>query len=443
MRLALPGLLLSSLLVSCVTATLPWERRAMGAPPELEVQAVDGLGLFEEEQEQSRELVAKALRARGLLVADPGAVERAWATAAEGKNPLTGLECGRPLSEWEARKRWGATLGLLASIDGNAWCEDDGGCSLSLNARPIGDGGVAGFPLEAPLQRGPALRALEASLGQLAAPKPEEGGAGGLGLLGGLGGGAVQREDLLHQRAWWEDWRYPMREHADAPFPALTVAQVDACLGPGKDRVSLRLEVDAKGELVRCEASERLDRPTASCACGLLKPVGKAPWLSGARWGVELTISRADQLSADQQLVVSAYPNTYLVKRQEPGEEHPHFSEAVEDPSLEGWSPGTSTELRKCFAGAFTKPGRLSSRWAVWFDGRGHATQAIEQKAWPWLPKEAGACVMKVLRTATAPCPSRAGLWAKVDVHANARDPKVPERLFEGLAPSPDGGIAP
>jgi hypothetical protein len=442
MRLSLLGLALSSLSSSCASSPFTW---GGGETPvaQVEVQAVDGLGLFEDEQQESRVLVASALAARGLSVADPSKVERAWAAAAEGRNPLTGLECGRPLTEWEARKRWGTALGFVASIDSHAWCEEDGGCSLSLDSRAIGDGGVPGFPLVAPLQPGPALRALEVALQHLAPPEAEE-GAGGLGLLGGLGGGGAQREDVLHQRAWREDWRYATRDHPGAPFPSLTPQQVDLCLAPGKDRLALRIEFDAAGKVVRCEPEERLDGQAAACACGLFQKAPRAGWLSGARWGVELRISRADQLSADGRLVVSAHSNTYLVERQAPGESHPHFAEAIEDASLEGWWPGSGTQLRRCFGGVFTKPGRLSSRWAVWFDGRGRVTQAIEQKVWPWLPKEASACVVQVLRTATAPCPSRAGLWAKVDVHAEARDPSAPARpLLDAAGARADAGAGP
>lgn len=117
----------------------------------------------------------------------------------------------------------------------------------------------------------------------------------------------------------------------------------------------------------------------------------------------------------------------YLQRVKGQGDEPPRFKVKVEDPSIEAWSTGPDRLAVGCFTNAFPQPGKLDSRWAVWFDGAGRPTRILEQKGYPPLPKELADCVARALRTAQAPCPSRAGLWAMADLRVSASDPNAPQ----------------
>ena len=319
----------------------------------LEVEAISGLGLFADERAQSQALLAAALSARDAGVVPPEVTAKAWALAAEGRNPLTGAACGSPLGPWQARKRWGPALGIGGSVNGHVWCHDDGGCELNVHGGPIEGPAGPRFHLEAPITReGAALTALGPALSQLVPPAPDDTlGVGG--LLGSMGGAQpLQDDDKLDVSVSVADQRgrgaQDQRRH-DA-FPALTVEQVLACLPPGGSRLSLLIEVSASGPLSRCEGEPGAESTAARCACGQLQKTTGAPWLSGRRWDVNLDVDRRDQTSADRRLVITGSWNTYIERVQTAGEKYPHFKTRVEDPSIEAWTPGASRLATGCFA---------------------------------------------------------------------------------------------
>lgn len=193
--------------------------------------------------------------------------------------------------------------------------------------------------------------------------------------------------------------------------------------------------------MTRCEAAFELDRSEqTACLCGQLTRAGVQAPLAGRRWSLSFTIRRADHLTRDGRFVLSAYWNTRLV-RVKTDRPFPRFEERIEDPSLEGWSPAPSRLAEACFEGR-TGPGKSSSRWAVWFDARGHATKVEQQKGFEPLDETTRACVARSLMTSLAPCPSRGGLWAMADLHVTIRDPnEKPANLFGpgglGTGPKP------
>lgn len=124
------------LLVACAAA--PVTPKAAAAPAlSWDVEAVSGLGLFAEERAQSRVALSEALRKLGKPTADAALVDRAWALAGAGKNPLTGATCGRPLTPYEARKRWGRALGLVGYTSASVWCPKDQPCELNVYANTL------------------------------------------------------------------------------------------------------------------------------------------------------------------------------------------------------------------------------------------------------------------------------------------------------------------
>ncbi len=423
MRLALLGLMWCGCSTAPVVAAAPVSRPVTG----LEVEAVSGLGLFADERVRSQELLSAALLARDAGVLPPEVTRRAWALAAEGRHPFSGAACGKPLYPYEARKRWGRALGLTGSVGSYVGCERDGGCELSVYGRPLDEEEAERFTLTAAISRdGEALTALAAAIPQLTSPPPSEGGGG---LLGGLGGmsSPVQEEDRLAVQVWAADSRDGIRvDKSQVPFPALTLQHAQVCTD---DSVQLLIEVASTGALTRCEGED----PESSCACGQLQKLAPAAWLAGKRWSLSLGVDRKDQLTGDRKLVLSGYWNTYLQRVDVPGQKYPHFKPKVEDPSIEAWTPGSSRLATDCLANAFTGPGTINSRWALWFDAAGRPTKVVEQKGFAPLAADVAACVTRALRTAQAPCPARAGLWAMANLSVTARDPNAPQKSLKDL----------
>ena len=424
MRLAFLGLLLCGCTVAPVASSAPVSRPASG----WDVEPVSGLGLFADEDARGQELVFAELSTRDAGVVPLEVTRRAWKLAREGKNPLTGAECGKPLYPFQARQRWGLALGVTGTFASYASCERDGGCELKVYGRPLKEEEGPGGELAAPLAReGNAMTALASAVSRLAPPPTSEGG--GSDLLGGLAGSSspVRTEDRLVVRAWPADARARNQGNDEqAPFPTLTLQHVQTCTD---DSALLLIEVAANGALTRCEGEE----PEAPCACGQLQRLAPASWLSGQRWSVSVRIEHKDQLTSDGKLVLSAYWNTYLQRVDVPGQKYPHYEPKVEDPSISAWSTGSHRLATDCFANSFSSPGSINSRWAVWFDGVGRPTKVVEQKGFALLPKETAACVKRALMLAQAPCPSRAGLWAMANLSVTARDPSAPPKGLNDL----------
>ncbi|MDP2269441.1 MAG: hypothetical protein Q8K32_01845 [Archangium sp.] len=432
--------LLGLFFVGCTAA--PLLPTAPASPPKgLEVEAVHGLGLFSDERARAQVMLAEALAQRDAGVFPLETVQRAWALAAEGRNPFSGASCGKGLSSWGARKRWGRALGVTGSVSAHVGCDEDGGCGLSVYGRTLDDDANDRFTLVAPLAANAlALSAFATSLGQLAPPPPsDQSGAGGLGMIGGSMGAPIQEEDRVKVRVWPADQRNRMAvPDAQSSFPGFTVAQLQSCLSANDPGIDLLLEVTPGGSLGRCEGTESEDVTQASCACGQLQRLAPAAWMSGQRWNVGFTLVRRDQTTADRRLVLSGYWNTYLERYQVEGQKYPRFKPKVQDPSIEDWSPGAPRLATGCFVNAFTEAGSLNSRWALWFDAVGRPTKVLEQKGYPPLHKELADCVARALRTAQSPCPSRAGLWAMADLRISARDPNAPPAsLKDVLKPGP------
>lgn len=434
------------LVASGCSSTLPPPVPSAPRGPRYDVEPVSGLGFFHDERERSQQLLAAGLAQRGVETAPPD-IERAWALAAEGKSPLTGQACGMPLSRAMARKRWGALLGVDGAVSSHVWCGQDGGCELSVTGWPLNEDADR-LRLLAPFERDvEAFAALQTAVAHLAAPPKSEGG-GGLGLIGGLAGPQdVQRDDRLDVRAWLADARARRPDAGAVPDPAvegLEVAQLAACLPPGDDSVSVLVDLRDDGSIARCEGGESDAAQAGACACGLLSRAKPAAALFGARWYLSLRLDRRDQVTPDGKLVVVGWWRTYIERYRVEGDKYPRFRPKVEHPSIADWTAPPARLTTACFTGAFAEPGRLNTRWAVWFDARGRPTRIVEQKGFRALPKDVAACVAESLKTAQAPCPSRANLWAMADFSVEARDPTVPppsmNDLLQKKVDAADGG---
>ncbi|MDP3155993.1 MAG: hypothetical protein Q8N23_25190 [Archangium sp.] len=432
--------LLGLFFVGCTAA--PLLPTAPASPPKgLEVEAVHGLGLFSDERARAQVILAEALSQRDAGVFPLETVQRAWALAAEGRNPFSGASCGKGLSSWGARKRWGQALGVTGSVSAQVWCAADAGCELSVYGRPLDDDADDRFTLVAPLaENGAPLSAFATALDQLSPPPPRDSGGliGGLGM-GNSGGAPIQEEDRLKVRLWPADQRSRTAvPDAQSSFPGFTVTQLQSCLSASETSIDVLMEVTPSGTLGRCEGTESEDVTQASCACGQLQRLAPAAWMAGRRWNVGFDLVRRDQTTADRRFVLSGYWTTYLERYQVEGQKYPRFKPKVQDPSIQDWSPGSPRLATGCFGNAFTAAGSLNSRWALWFDAVGRPTKVLEQKGYPPLPKELAECVARALRTALSPCPSRAGLWAMADLHVTARDPNAPPAsLKDVVKPAP------
>ena len=339
--------------------------------------------------------------------------------------------------------RWGAALGLQERVRTDLDCREDAGCTLSVEGTALGSSGRPTWTVEAPLAPGAdGLKALADTLPALKPPTPQtESGGGGLGMLGGLAGGPVkiQERDELRAHAFGAD----RRARASAPsqdeplFPGLGPADLRRCDPSDAASVHLLLELRADGRLGRCEAEEPLNRGPGACVCERLAALASAApaSLRGHRWSVSLSVVPRDIVTPDHAFVLSAHWNTHLLRTKAPAGLQ-RFKEKVADPSLEHWRPGSSRAAAECFADSLHDAGRVLSRWAVWFDDRGRATRAVQQKGYPLLAKDVAACVEKVMLTSVSPCPAQAGLWAEAVLDVSARAVGTSSNPLDALTPS-------
>lgn len=120
----------------------------------LYVEQLDSLLLFGDERLAAQQLIADWATAAGLNVLPPKQTEEVFALAAAGKNPTTGAACGPALDRGLTRERWLPVLGAAGSIDAAVTCGD--GCVLQL-AIEVGGLGTEFFaapfdPGQPPLQ---------------------------------------------------------------------------------------------------------------------------------------------------------------------------------------------------------------------------------------------------------------------------------------------------
>ncbi|MFZ5442472.1 MAG: hypothetical protein ACOZQL_20855 [Myxococcota bacterium] len=436
MRRALLSLLLGIGCASPGVTPQPGERA-----PRLDVGEVNGLGLFRDERARARQLVARALSARGVSIAPPEELERAWTLAADGRSPLTGESCGRPLPRWLARRRWGAALGVSGSASASASCPQGGACALTVYSTAV-DGGPPSMLVAELDSASAALPALEASLARLAPPPNTTTGVGGLGLLGARGHRALRQADELELSVSPADVRVtsPLSREDRARALGLTVEQVTSCLSSDDSSARLLVDVDPAGLIGRCEGELDETAPELeACLCGRLRALPPPRALSGRRWSVDLRVRRRDLTSPDGTLIVTGSWHTHLTREQRPGEKHPRMLPKVEDPSLADWSPGPARLAARCFTSTLITPATVKSRWAVWFGVHGRPTKIVEQKGYPPLAPEVATCVRIALKTALAPCPARENLWAMADLIVDARAPDAPPpELPAGPQPLPD-----
>ena len=374
------------------------------------VSAVSNLGLFEDEEVRARDVLTKWLGPNG---ADSRSVAmKGLLFAKEGKHAVTGVSCGQPLGLFDAARRWKTELGIAGLVSANVQCPINAPCELDVWELRLENTDEPLKHWQAEIdEKVPALVAFENAVPQLAAPT--ERGVGGLGVMGGSSREAVT-SDSVTVRVFRADLRArELGKEQAAPFPVLTTEEVLTCMGPETNSDGALFEVTDAGVVSRCEVDN-----AHPCLCELLSKTGLDPALHASRWNARFHVTRKDRFTTGGGLKLVAYWNRHAMPR------GGALSEMVSDASIRGWSMPSERLLAACFENR-TQPGRVSSRWEVFFDDLGKVAKVEAKKtAWPALDVDSAACVAKLLRTSVAPCPSRAGLSATVDAHALLGDVK-------------------
>lgn len=384
------------------------------------VGSVSNLGLFADEEDRARDVLAKWLTAQGTpSPALDAAAYKGIALAREGRHALTGISCGSRLGLRSAARRWKMELGIDGILGTNVQCPPNAPCELHLWETRIEDGAGPLKHLQAPIdEAGAALEAFERAVPQLTVPPPTQGGDG-VGMLGSRGADVVPA-GTFSVRVFRADLR--AREQGktiEAPFPTLTNEEVLACMGPENNSAGALFEVKSDGTLGRCEADEH------TCLCELLGKTTLSPTLHDSRWTARFQVTRRTRMNAEGRLLLSASWNRFRMPERRTRDTGPvPLVEMVNDPSLRDWSTPSARLLAGCFENR-TQAGRSSSRWEVFFDDVGKVMK-VEAKRTGWAPLDVdtAACVARLLRTSLAPCPARGGLSALVDAHVQLEEPK-------------------
>lgn len=397
-----------------------------------DLEPVDDLGLFSDEEAQSVAILRRALQERGVRLASRAELATAWELALESRSPFTRDTCGMSLGREVARRRWGDELGVDGLITSRVSCLGDAGCTLTVSAAKLSDA-EEGLSLVAPISAsGPPLQALEQAVTRLEVPAPLNGTSetevhGVFGALATVPEPPLRTVDRLEVRVWAPDVRdtRPLLDVTeDNAFGGLVAADVVKCLSIEQNSIQLLLEVGGDGALTRCEGRTRHE----ACMCDRLKTTTVNGALSNRRWAASLNVQRKDLLSDDGRLVLHAAWNT-RIEPYGPTKEGgtPLFRAKVSDPSIEEWQPGPGRLVATCFGSAFTGPGKLVSRWDVTFDADGVATRAAPVLGGPVMAPAVVSCISKTLLTARAPCPRKKSTRATAELLVEASEVKKDE----------------
>lgn len=401
------------------------------------VIAVEGLGLFEEEQRAAEELVASWAENEGLRVVPLARARQAFARARKGQHPETGAACGRPLSSWRAVRRWQQWLGAEGKLRASVGCDAKAKtCALDVSAYDdVAFGGEELLQQTAPFDPSAGWQeALPAALAALK-PVPEGGGGGGLGgLLGALGGGVVEaRPEKLGFRAW--PAREPDLLEGGAFEGALTfrkgTSPLRACFEQDRGGAELLIDVDSKGRVARCSSREA-DDDLSQCACAAFSKhaSAQAP-LRGKRAYVGVSFEPADVVTATNA-VARASVRTYLEQYKKDG--NVRWRPSVSHRSIEEWRAPPDTAFARCFADA-TEHAPRHALVTVRFDERGGVSSVeLDEQEGKRFTHEQAACVQRAFATAQAPCPAVAATSARAELHVSFRvigEERSPAGLFK------------
>lgn len=411
---------------ACVTAPVvapPASPSPAASGPVLVVGALEGLGLFGSEIAEAEDSIAAWARAHGHRVVDPAHAREIYARARAGRDAKTGEACGLPLSRWRATSRWKEALGAEGQLDAHVACDEEtAGCRLEVTAREgIGFDDDVLADHAAPFDaRAPWRDALRRALGALV-PRRDDAGAGGLGLVGGLGSDEVRaRPERLDFSAW------PARamDREKDMKQALTFSGAEgtmplrACFFEGGS-AELLVDVDDRGNVARCE-SRTVDDVVPTCACAaFIAHANGGPPIRGKRANVGVHFQPADMVARWGALVtasVRTYLESYKDRRGET-----LWRPAVSQRTISEWEPPGSEVVTKCFADV---PVAASFRASVrvTFDAAGRATDvALRAAGATPLSDSQSACLRGAFLQSRAPCPGAPSATALAEVAVAVR----------------------
>jgi len=348
-------------------------------PPELRnvplyVRDVEGLLLFEDEQQTAATALATWARGTNLAVEEPSRTRELVNRAKRGEHAVTGAACGASLSQDRAALRWKKELTARGRIEARVQCTPE--CSLIVTVAQGVDSAAPGpaafFTAPYDVTR-PWRSELVHALSQL-----------------------VDALDAKRSAAGATEPGSPADIAADAP-PAAPLFGIELrdrvahCI-PAGDSVDVLVDLDPAGKVTRCEGDDHHasgNFALAACACSDLANQTFSD-AKGRRRGVASFTSKQGPVTTKRGARVHAT----LV--------------ATETPSLvAGWIPhdGRSVPVELCFATEGDPP-PFEANVALDFDATGTATKATLIGAKLARPLES--CIVSALKTIRAPCPDGA-----------------------------------
>jgi hypothetical protein len=345
----------------------------------LYIEQLDSLLLFGEERLAAQQLIAEWATAAGLTVIPPKQSEEMFAAAAAGRNPMTGAACGPALDRGLTRERWLPALDAAGRIDATVRCED--GCTLQLAIELTGQGTEF---FAAPFDPGqPALQELQRRLptvvdngsheqhGQGNSPVAILGATPGPGAADWLPGDAT-RLALT-----------PKAEAAIARSCGVVFAPVEVLLAPGAGGPRCEPMADA-------DAWHEINPKVNACVCAAIIKDHKIEARRHASID-ETQPSGPQALETRNGLIAQAE----VVATQ-----------GADGRQMAWFLPGSSS-LSHCFLGRTQERESTQLAATVDFDREGVAVKATVGDLDGVLKKDERECVLKVLRTARAPCPEQ------------------------------------
>lgn len=350
----------------------------------LYIEQLDSLLLFGEERLAAQQLIADWATSAGLSVLPPKQTEELFALASVGKNPTTGAACGPALDRGLTRERWLPTLGAAGRIDASVSCED--GCVLQL-AIEINGLGTEFFaaPFD-PAQ--PALQELALRLptvvdnggheqhGHGNNPVPILGATPGPGAAEALPGDSTRF--VLP----------PKSEAAIAKACGVTFAPVEVLLAPAPAGAGAAAAPPRCEPLADSDSWREINPKVNACVCAAIVKEHK---IEGRRHAVieETQPSGPQSLETKNGLIASGE----VVATQ------------GNDGKQMAWFLPGSSSISHCFLARNQERETTQLATTLDFDREGVVVKATIGDLDGVLKKDERECVLKVLKTARAPCP--------------------------------------
>lgn len=345
----------------------------------LYIEQLDSLLLFGEERLAAQQLIADWATASGLTVIPPKQTEELFAAAAAAKNPLTGAACGPALDRGLTRERWFPAIGAAGRIDATVRCED--GCTLQLAIELTGLGTEFYAAPFDPAQ--PALQELARRLPTVVDNGGHEKHGHGNNPVAILGATPGPGADEWLPGDSTRLALTPKAEAAIAKACNVTFAPVEVILAPGAGGARCEPMADS-------DSWHEINPKVNACVCAALIKDHKVE----ARRHVTI---EETQPSGPQSLETR---NGLIAQGEVVA------TQGTDGKQMAWFMPGSSS-LSHCFLGRNQE--RESSQLAVTldFDREGVAVKATIGDLDGVLKKDERDCVLKVLRTARAPCPEQ------------------------------------